>query len=120
VKKPWHCSNKYQALGQMLTINQCLDKLAAICSNFIACGMLPAGHPTVRNVSLILMPHQAEINNIGAEDDDEGPVEEENIDGHISLAHTCGTSISAREQPILTFSSVQLSTRPRRPFNSHR
>ena len=120
VKKPWRRSNKYQALGQMLTINQRLDKLAAMCSDFIAHGMLPAGHPTGRNASLILTPHQAAIDNIGAEDDDEGPVEEKNVDGHVSLAHTRGTSISAREQPILTLSSAQLSMRPRRPFNSHR
>ncbi|KAI6019111.1 hypothetical protein EDC04DRAFT_2869953 [Pisolithus marmoratus] len=29
VKKPYWCTNKYCALGQMLLINQCLDKLAA-------------------------------------------------------------------------------------------
>ena len=113
VKKPWRRSNRYQALGQMLTINQRLDKLAAMCGNFIARGMLPAGHPTGRNVSLILGPHQVGINNIDAEDDDEGPVEEENVDGHVSLACTRGTSISASEQPVLTFSSAQLSTKSR-------
>jgi len=119
VKKPWRHSNRYQALGQMLTINQCLDKLAAMRSDFIACGMLPAGQPTGRNVLLILKPHQAGIDNIDAEDDDEGPVKE-NVDGHVSLACTCGTSISAIEQPILTSSSMQLSARPGQPFGSHR
>ncbi|KIK20653.1 hypothetical protein PISMIDRAFT_105362, partial [Pisolithus microcarpus 441] len=29
VKKPYWCTNKYHALGQMLLINQHLDKLAA-------------------------------------------------------------------------------------------
>ena len=29
VKKPWRCSNYYEALGQMLITNQRLDKLAA-------------------------------------------------------------------------------------------
>jgi len=29
VKKPWRCSNRFDALGQMLVTNQRLDKLAA-------------------------------------------------------------------------------------------
>ena len=29
IKEPWHRSNRYKALGQMLTTNQRLDKLAA-------------------------------------------------------------------------------------------
>ena len=29
VKEPWRCSNHFNALGQMLLTNQCLDKLAA-------------------------------------------------------------------------------------------
>jgi hypothetical protein len=36
VKKPWRRSNRYQALGQMLQINQRLDKLAAMRSDFSA------------------------------------------------------------------------------------
>jgi hypothetical protein len=40
IKKLWHHSNRYEALGQMLVINQQLNKLAAMCSNFAACGML--------------------------------------------------------------------------------
>ena len=35
VKKPWHQSSHYEALGQMLLINQCLDKLAASQADFI-------------------------------------------------------------------------------------
>ena len=34
VKKPYWRTNKYQALGQMLLINQRLDKLAASCIDF--------------------------------------------------------------------------------------
>ncbi|KAJ3511752.1 hypothetical protein NMY22_g15551 [Coprinellus aureogranulatus] len=41
VKKPWRRSNRYEALGQMLLINQRLDKLAAGRSHFAARGMLP-------------------------------------------------------------------------------
>ena len=36
VKKPWRRSNRYEALGQMLRINQRLDKLAAMRSDFAA------------------------------------------------------------------------------------
>ena len=94
VKKPWCRSNRYQALGQMLNINQRLDKLAAMRSNFVARGMLPAGHTPGRNISLMLGPDRAGICdvNTGDDDDDEGPVEEENVDGHVSLARTRATS----------------------------
>ena len=34
VKKPWRRSNHYEALGQMLLTNQCLDKLLAACYDF--------------------------------------------------------------------------------------
>ncbi|KAI9452719.1 hypothetical protein BJY52DRAFT_1205620 [Lactarius psammicola] len=38
VKKPWHCSNCFEALGQMLKINQCLDKISAQHSRYIELG----------------------------------------------------------------------------------
>jgi hypothetical protein len=40
VKKPWRRSRRYKALGQMLLINQRLDKLAAAHSDFERRGML--------------------------------------------------------------------------------
>ncbi|KAF8123085.1 hypothetical protein EV363DRAFT_1404165 [Boletus edulis] len=40
VKEPYCRSNRNQPLGQMLLINQCLDKLAAARSDFMARGML--------------------------------------------------------------------------------
>ncbi|TFY56536.1 hypothetical protein EVJ58_g7581 [Rhodofomes roseus] len=40
VKEPWRRSNRYRALGQMLTTNQRLDKLAAARVDFAARGML--------------------------------------------------------------------------------
>jgi hypothetical protein len=40
VKEPWRRSNHYEALGQMLLTNQCLDKLAAAHIDFTHCGML--------------------------------------------------------------------------------
>ncbi|KAG1838509.1 hypothetical protein C8R48DRAFT_751535 [Suillus tomentosus] len=44
VKEPWRCSSKFNALGQMLLTNQCLDKLAASRSDFTACGMLDSSY----------------------------------------------------------------------------
>ncbi|KAG0692604.1 hypothetical protein DFH29DRAFT_985714 [Suillus ampliporus] len=44
VKKPWRRSNHYEALGQMLLTNQCLDKLAAARVEFVARGLLPPSH----------------------------------------------------------------------------
>ncbi|KAH9162301.1 hypothetical protein EDB89DRAFT_2079825 [Lactarius sanguifluus] len=40
VKEPWRRSNRCNALGQMLVINQRLDKLAAACSYFESKGMM--------------------------------------------------------------------------------
>ena len=40
VKKPYRHTSKYCALGQMLIINQWLDKLAASCADFQSWGML--------------------------------------------------------------------------------
>ncbi|KAG6825116.1 hypothetical protein H0H92_004667, partial [Tricholoma furcatifolium] len=40
VKKPWRRSNRYEALGQMLVVNQRLDKLAAARVDFRNRGML--------------------------------------------------------------------------------
>ncbi|KAF8804513.1 hypothetical protein BYT27DRAFT_7258989 [Phlegmacium glaucopus] len=47
VKKPWQCSNCYEALGQMLLTNQRLDKLMAAAVDLVNRGMLlPASlHP---------------------------------------------------------------------------
>ena len=42
VKKPWRRSSRYEVLGQMLLINQHLDKLAAACVDFTSRGMLDA------------------------------------------------------------------------------
>ncbi|KAG2352466.1 hypothetical protein BDR07DRAFT_1254811, partial [Suillus spraguei] len=40
VKQPWRCSNRFNALGQMLLTNQCLDKLGLAQVDFVARGML--------------------------------------------------------------------------------
>ena len=40
VKEPWRWSSRWNALGQMLTTNAHLDKLAAARADFTSCGML--------------------------------------------------------------------------------
>ena len=40
VKRPYRRTNRFQALGQMLLINQRLDKLTVARADFKACGML--------------------------------------------------------------------------------
>ncbi|KIN92674.1 hypothetical protein M404DRAFT_172840 [Pisolithus tinctorius Marx 270] len=40
VKRPYRHTNRFQALGQMLVINQRLDKFAAVCADFEKRGML--------------------------------------------------------------------------------
>lgn len=41
VKKPWQRSNRYNALSQMLLINQRLDKLIALRVDLVDRGFLP-------------------------------------------------------------------------------
>ena len=40
VKGPWWCSNRFNALYQMLLMNQHIDKLSASCADFTKCNML--------------------------------------------------------------------------------
>ena len=86
VKKPWRRSNRYQALGQMLLINQRLDKLAAMRSDFIARGML-------------FGQNKPQDNNNDDDKEDDGPVEE-NVLGNVSLARTRGAFVCFLARPI--------------------
>ncbi len=72
----------------MLVINQRLDKLAALHSNFIACGMLPSGHAPGRNITCI-----SKSTSNHDEDNDAGPAEEAIVLGSMVLAWTRGMSI---------------------------
>ena len=93
VKKPWCRSNRYNALGQMLQVNQRLDKLAAMRSDFVARGMLPgpSGHTQAqaarRQIPNTLEPLQQFYDN---EDGDSGPVEGWDILENVVLAQTRG------------------------------
>ena len=92
VKKPWRRSNRYNALDQMLLINQRLDKLSAMRCDFAARGMLPAGHTEGRQISSVLRPLQPIYNN---EEEDDEPVEGpgQEVLGLVVLAKTRGTLV---------------------------
>ena len=74
VKEPWCCSSRFKALGQMILTNQHLDKLAVLCVNFKARGMLSGG---MFGPEPEPPPPQPPEN---TEDDDDGGA----IDGHVS------------------------------------
>ncbi|KAJ2917661.1 hypothetical protein MD484_g2813, partial [Candolleomyces efflorescens] len=95
VKKPWRRSNRYEALGQMLLINQRLDKLAAARSYFTARGMLRPGLYPV----LAALQSQAESDvgqaNDGVdkdrdenEDEEDGVIDSERVLADVKLART--------------------------------
>jgi hypothetical protein len=90
VKKPWRRSNRYQALGQMLQINQRLDKLAMMRSDFVARGMLPGGHASGRNISQILKPANPGSEREGGDEEDAWAFEGRDVDAHVVLAQTRG------------------------------
>ncbi|KAJ7934801.1 hypothetical protein B0H13DRAFT_1854799 [Mycena leptocephala] len=80
VKQPWRRSSRYEALSQMLTINDRLDKLAAARVDFTARGMMagPAAQPLP--VPNPIPPPPAD------DDDDGGPSDERKILGEVILA----------------------------------
>ncbi len=81
IKRPWQWSNQHNALGQMLLMNQCLDKLQVVCNNFVHQGMLPPSHGPPPKP--ILMPD---------EDEDGGPIDDY-VTGTVTLARMRHMSI---------------------------
>ncbi|KAJ7928693.1 hypothetical protein B0H13DRAFT_2228890 [Mycena leptocephala] len=80
VKQPWRRSSRYEALSQMLTINDRLDKLAAARVDFTDRDMM-AG-PSARPLPVQQPPAPVD------EDDDGGPTDERKILGEVMLAKT--------------------------------
>ena len=76
VKEPWRRLSHYEALGQMLITNQCLDKLAAARVEFQAHGMLGPLDP----------PPDLPANNLQDEEDDDGGAVDGDIDSEVILA----------------------------------
>ena len=107
VKKPWRRSNRYEALGQMLQINQRLDKLDAMCGEFITHGMLPSGHASRQHISHFLKPLVVGLSGEDKEDEEDGPVDGDDVLAHVVLAqtHVCD-SIFLHRNIIL----IQIST----------
>ncbi|KAG1890648.1 uncharacterized protein F5891DRAFT_1131624 [Suillus fuscotomentosus] len=79
VKEPWRRSSRYEALGQMLVTNQCLDKLAASRADFTQRKMLNVDNDNDKNNEV-----------------DDGPT---NVEARVELAKTpqykCACTIAA-------------------------
>ncbi|KAJ6623790.1 hypothetical protein B0H10DRAFT_2431129 [Mycena sp. CBHHK59/15] len=85
VKEPWRQSSRYEALLQMLTINDRLDKLAAARVDFVDRGMM-AG-PSARPLAAPAPPPPA-ADNEDDDNDDGGASDEREILGEVTLAKT--------------------------------
>ena len=107
VKKPWRCSNRYQALGQMLLTNQRLDKLAAARVNFVNCGMLDPNNPPHPDVIQISVP----IAGRESEDDD--------VEIEAEPARPGGT-VQMRRQALIVTGNVTLARSRGMSFKSFR
>ncbi|KIM64440.1 hypothetical protein SCLCIDRAFT_23455 [Scleroderma citrinum Foug A] len=92
VKKPWRHSNRFEALGQMFTTNQRLDKLAAARVDFESCRMLDGSvlSAALQDVNPLHGEHDDTHEDLDNVDDDEiqavddGPC----ILNHVRLAKT--------------------------------
>ncbi|KAJ6607747.1 hypothetical protein B0H10DRAFT_1956000 [Mycena sp. CBHHK59/15] len=106
VKQPWRRSSRYEALSQMLTINDRLDKLAAARVDFVDRGMMadPAACP---------LPAAAPAAGNADDDDDGGASDERKILGEVILAKTPRTISLLYAAHVLTLSAVRRS--PRNP-----
>ncbi|KAJ6599646.1 hypothetical protein B0H10DRAFT_2322680 [Mycena sp. CBHHK59/15] len=84
VKQPWRRSSRYEALSQMLTINDRLDKLAAARVDFVDRGMMadPAARPLP--AAAAAAPTAGNVD----DDDDGGASDERKILGEVILAKT--------------------------------
>ncbi|KAF7349140.1 hypothetical protein MVEN_01436200 [Mycena venus] len=84
VKQPWRRSSRYEALAQMLTINDRLDKHTAARVDFVDHGMMTG--PIAR--ALPATAPAAAAANDGDDDDDGGATDERVILGEVILAKT--------------------------------
>lgn len=86
VKEPWRRSSRFEALGQMLTTNQRLDKLAASRVDFQARGMLQG---SMFDGNLV-PPEPPPLQEVDDDDDDGGAVEGDVL-GEVKLARKACT-----------------------------
>ncbi|KAJ7246229.1 hypothetical protein C8J57DRAFT_1523787 [Mycena rebaudengoi] len=110
VKEPWRRSSKYNALGQMLTINERLDKLAASRVNFTARGMLlgPPGAPPPPLPPPPLPTDDGDpiMNHEDPTDDDGGATDRRDILGEVELARKRVQGYPRRMLPLAQFLRV--------------
>ena len=102
VKKPWHCSNRYKALDQMLITNQWLDKLAAARVRFVSHGMLDPSKNT-QPPGMVSAPTVGKENKGRVEDEEEeeeqpaagptGTAQVAMVMGNVILAQTHSMSL---------------------------
>ena len=94
VKKPWWRSNHFEALGQMLVTNQCLDKLAAAQVDFQSRRMLDGSvlSAAMRGVELWYGEHDDTGEDSDNIDDDEIQAADDGprVLNHVHLAKTPG------------------------------
>ncbi|KAG1738865.1 uncharacterized protein EDB91DRAFT_1237652 [Suillus paluster] len=83
VKEPWRCSSRYKALGQMLLTNQRLNKIAAACSDFEACGML---HGSCVSDALQMLKNLNELQHQTTEGEAADIVDGPTVEAHVELA----------------------------------
>ena len=83
IKEPWQHSNKFNALGQMLVTNQCLDKLAAAQRWFMEHGMLDGP----------LLPDGVEAVRVNIEDEEGGAVDDDLATFTVELTSHPGVSV---------------------------
>ncbi|KAJ7618617.1 hypothetical protein FB45DRAFT_981191 [Roridomyces roridus] len=86
VKEPWRRSSRNQAMTQILTINDRLDKLAAARVNFIERGMLDGSPDGTAPSQPIPVQPAAVPRHGGFEDDDIQAVDERDILAEVKLA----------------------------------
>lgn len=83
VKEPWRCSNRFNALGQMLVTNQRLDKLATARRWFTEHRMLDGP----------LLPVGMEVERVDIENEEDAVVDDDLATYTVKLASRPGVSI---------------------------
>jgi alcohol dehydrogenase class IV len=98
VKEPWRRSSKHNALGQILEINQRLDKLSAARVDFTARGLLEDSimTDTLRSTGQLDDEDGADDanDNISDDEDDAGRADGPQASSHVEMARRNGVWIS--------------------------
>jgi hypothetical protein len=90
MKKPWRRSSRNKPLGEMLTINQHIDKLAAARVDFTAWGMLNGPSTIAMGRLFNVDPPDPEDLSVDDNDNDHEAVEGPRVLNHVSLAKIHG------------------------------